>query len=110
LTDSPKDKPKINSGKNRTSEKIEVILAFVAFVFFLLAVVYFFIDGGLIFSIGFFLLGFTIIMIMKMWDISDWAVNVSQRLVDKQSFNDLSDASAGKSSQSEDHNSEENHG
>jgi len=54
--------------------------AFVALFSLILSVIFFFIDGMLLYAIGFFSL-FLIIGLMKiMWGIAGWADNVTRKL------------------------------
>jgi hypothetical protein len=56
------------------------ILATVALFGNFLGVVFLFIDGMLLWSIAFFVLGIGLIILMIMWDIAGWADNVARKI------------------------------
>ena len=57
--------------------------ALVALFSFVLGIAFFFIDGMLLYSIGFFVLGIFLIMMKIIWGISGWAENVTRKLGDE---------------------------
>ena len=61
---------------------IQSAYAIVTLVSFLLAIVFFFIDGALLWSIGFFSLAVILVLLKIMWGISGWADNVTRNLGD----------------------------
>ena len=60
----------------------KVVYGLVAFVSLILGIILFFIDGTLLWPIGFFSLGVILILFSIMWDISGWADNVVRKLGD----------------------------
>jgi len=58
----------------------KAILAAVALFGNFLGVVFLFIDGMLLWSIAFFVLGIGLIILMIMWDIAGWADNVTRKM------------------------------
>jgi len=54
--------------------------AFVTFLGIFLGIVFFFIDGMLLWSIVFFSLGIILVMLKIIWEISGWADNVVRKL------------------------------
>ena len=58
------------------------VYALVTFLGILLGIVFFFIDGMLLWSIAFFSLGIILILLKIMWGISGWADNVTRKLGD----------------------------
>ena len=58
----------------------QVVYAFVVFIGISLGIVLFFIDGMLLWAIGFFVLGIFLIILMIMWDFSGWADKVVRRM------------------------------
>ena len=58
----------------------KAILATVALFGNFLGVVFLFIDGMLLWSIAFFVLGIGLIILMIMWDIAGWADNVARKM------------------------------
>jgi len=58
----------------------QVVCAFVVFIGISLGIVLFFIDGMLLWAIGFFVLGIFLIILMIIWDISGWADNVVRNM------------------------------
>jgi len=61
---------------------IQATYAFVILISFLLAIVFFFIDGALLWSIGFFSLVVILVLLKIIWGISRWADNVARKLGD----------------------------
>jgi len=61
-------------GNMRAAYGLAVIISIV------LGIVFFFIDGTLIWSIGFFVLAITLVLIKVMWNIAGWADNVARKL------------------------------
>ena len=61
---------------------IQSAYAFVTLISFLLAIVLFFIDGALLWSIGFFSLAIILVLLKIIWGISGWADNVTRKLGD----------------------------
>jgi len=58
----------------------KAILATVAMFGNFLGLVFLFIDGMLLWSIAFFVLGIGLIILMIMWDIAGWADNVTRKM------------------------------
>ena len=58
------------------------VYAFVAFLGVFLGIVFFFIDGMLLWSIAFFSFGLILIILKAMWGISGWADNVFRKMGD----------------------------
>ena len=58
------------------------IYALVTFLGIFLGIVFFFIDGMLLWSIGFFSLGVILVLLKIMWGISGWADDVTRKLGD----------------------------
>jgi len=58
----------------------QVVYAFVVFIGISLGIVLFFIDGMLLWAIGFFVLGIFLIILMIIWDISGWVDNVVRNM------------------------------
>jgi len=56
------------------------VYALVTFFGIFLGIVLFFIDGMLLWSIGFFVLGFILIILKVIWGISGWAENVTRKM------------------------------
>lgn len=54
--------------------------AFVTLLSFVLGIIFFFIDGMLLWSIGFFVLSIMLILIKVTWNIAGWAENVTRKL------------------------------
>ena len=55
------------------------IYVFVGICSFFLGIIFFFIDGMLIWSIGFFSLGIILVLCRMIWNISGWADNVVRK-------------------------------
>ena len=69
--------------QGRLGEKMgnaQAAYAFIGFVSFLLSVVFFFIDGMLLWSIGFFVLAIMLVLVKVTWDIGGWAENVTRKM------------------------------
>ena len=60
------------------------VYALVTLFSILLGIIFFFIDGMLLWSIGFFSLGIILIILNAMWGISGWADNVVRKLGDEE--------------------------
>ena len=60
----------------------EATYAFVGIISFILGIVFFFIDGMLLWSIGFFVLAIILVLFRIMWNIAGWAENVTRKLGD----------------------------
>jgi len=58
------------------------VYAIATFFGIFLGIIFFFIDGMLLWSIGFFSLGLVLILLKIMWDISGWADNVVRKFDD----------------------------
>ena len=58
----------------------QVFFAFVATISMILGVVFIFVDGMLLHSIAFLVIGMMIILTKIMWDIAGWADNVTRKL------------------------------
>ena len=58
------------------------VYALIAFLGIFLGVVFLFIDGMLLWSIGFFVLGIMLVLFKIIWNISRWADNVVRKLGD----------------------------
>jgi len=58
------------------------VYAFVAFIGIFLGIVFFFIDGMILWSIAFFVLGIFLIMLKIIWNIAGWADNVVRKMGD----------------------------
>ena len=56
------------------------VYGFVTFLGIFLGIVFFFIDGMLLWSILFFSIGIILIILKVMWGISGWAENVTRKL------------------------------
>lgn len=59
---------------------LQAAYALTSMVSFFLGIVFFFIDGTLIWSIGFFVLAITLVLIKVTWNIAGWADNVARKL------------------------------
>jgi hypothetical protein len=53
--------------------------ALVGFFCFVLGIIFFFIDGMLLWSIGFIVIAITFILLKVMWGIATWADNVTRK-------------------------------
>ena len=49
---------------------------------FVLGIMFFFIDGMLLWSIGFFVLGITLVLLKTMWGVAGWTDNVTRKMGD----------------------------
>jgi hypothetical protein len=58
------------------------VYSLVAFFVIFFGVILFFIDGMLLWSIGFFSLGMILIILKAMWGIAGWADNAVRRMGD----------------------------
>ena len=58
----------------------QAIFAFVAVISMILGVVFIFVDGMLLHSIAFLVIGMMIILTKIMWGIAGWADNVTRKL------------------------------
>ncbi len=58
----------------------QTVFAFVAIISMILGVIFIFIDGMLLHSIAFFVIGMMIILAKTMWGIAGWADNVTRKL------------------------------
>ena len=56
------------------------VYAFVTFIGISLGIVLFFIDEMLLWAIGFFLVGFILIILKVMWGFAGWAENVTRKM------------------------------
>ena len=54
--------------------------AFVTLLSFVLGIVFLFVDGMLLWSIGFFVLSIMLVMIKVTWDIAGWAERVTRKM------------------------------
>ena len=61
-------------------EMTSVVYAIVTFFGIFLGIVFFFVDGALLWSIGFFSLAIILVLIKIMWNIAGWAENVTRKL------------------------------
>ncbi len=61
-------------------EMTNVVYAIVTFFGIFLGIVFFFVDGALLWSIGFFSLAIILVLIKIMWNIAGWAENVTRKL------------------------------
>lgn len=58
----------------------QAIYALVTFFSFVLAIVFFFIDGMLLWSIGFLVLSIMLVLIQITWNIAGWVENVIRKM------------------------------
>jgi hypothetical protein len=58
------------------------VYALVSFVGIFLGLVFFFIDGMLLWSVAFFVLGIFLVLFKIMWDVSGWADNAVRNFGD----------------------------
>ncbi len=58
----------------------QTFFAFVAVISMILGVIFIFVDGMLLHSIAFFVIGMMIILTKMMWGIAGWADNATQRI------------------------------
>ena len=58
------------------------VYALVTFFGIFLGIVFFFIDGMLLWSIGFFSLAMILVLLKVVWGIAGWADNVARKLGD----------------------------
>jgi len=58
------------------------VYAFVTFIGISLGIVFFFIDGMLLWAITFFIVGLILIIIKIMWGFAGWADNVTRKMGD----------------------------
>ncbi len=58
----------------------QTIFAFVAVISMILGVIFIFVDGMLLHSIAFFVIGMMIILTKMMWSIAGWADNTTRRI------------------------------
>ena len=58
--------------------------AFVALISLVLGIVFFFIDGMLLWSIAFGALFIILVLFRMIWNISGWAENITRKLGDEQ--------------------------
>ena len=65
--------------------------ALVTFLGIFLGIVLFFIDGMLLWAIGFFLVGFILIILKVMWGVAGWADDVTRKMgrIKKMRTNDV---------------------
>ncbi len=61
----------------------QTVFAFVAVMSMILGVIFIFVDGMLLHSIAFFVIGMMIILTKMMWGIAGWAENVTRKLGDE---------------------------
>jgi len=61
-------------------EMTSLVYAIVTFFGIFLGIVFFFVDGALLWSIGFFSLAIILVLIKIMWNIAGWAENVTRKL------------------------------
>jgi len=54
--------------------------AFIAIISMILGVVFIFVDGMLLYSIAFFVIGMMIMLTKIIWGIAGWADNVTRRI------------------------------
>jgi len=60
----------------------QTVFTFIAVISMILGVIFIFVDGMLLYSIGFLVIGMMIILTKIMWGISAWADNVTRKLGD----------------------------
>ncbi len=60
----------------------QTFFAFVAVISMILGVIFIFVDGMLLHSIAFFVIGMMIVLTKMMWGIAGWADNVTRKLGD----------------------------
>jgi len=58
----------------------ESFFAFVAILSMILGVIFIFVDGMLLHSIAFFVIGMVIVLTKIMWGIAGWADNVTRKM------------------------------
>ncbi len=58
----------------------QTVFAFIAIISMILGVIFIFVDGMLLHSIAFFVIGMMIILTKMMWGIAGWADNTTQRI------------------------------
>ncbi len=58
----------------------QTVFAFVAAISMILGVIFIFVNGMLLHSIAFFVIGMMIILTKMMWGIAGWADNVTRKL------------------------------
>jgi len=56
--------------------------AFVGIISFVLGIVFFFIDGMLLWSILFFVIAIMLVLFKIIWDVAGWAENVKRKMGD----------------------------
>ena len=61
----------------------QTFFAFVAVISMILGVIFILVDGMLLHSIAFFVIGFMIMLTKAIWGISAWADNVTRKLGDE---------------------------